>query len=163
MSSNLIARSNFSQEKKNIRHCEERNTRRRNPGAVYSVRGHPGSPRRLTPARDDGKEKATRHWAHGVHPLFIHLANPLPLPTTPRVPSPGGWEGEWAGEVTKHWAHGVHPNWRSNLPTRVRCEGTLRPHSALFTSQRAAPKMPPHLIRQAYITLPTSWRGRAGH
>ena len=54
--------------------------------------------------------KATRNsWAHGVHPISDPAPPHSPGPTTPRVPSPGGWEGEWAGDARNSWAHGVDP------------------------------------------------------
>ena len=34
---------------------------------------------------------------HDLEHFPIRSHQPAPLPTTPRVPLMGGWEGEWAG------------------------------------------------------------------
>ncbi len=39
---------------------------------------------------------APNRWAHGVDPMFEHLASPLPLPTT-RIRYPGVWLGGGVG------------------------------------------------------------------
>ena len=58
----------------------------------------------------DTQTKATPNsWAHGVDPISDPAPPRSPGPTTPRVPSLGGWEGEWAGDARNSWAHGVHP------------------------------------------------------